>query len=181
MSAHSNLSNNTVSCHLGTLVTLTASTVHGRKVERNGSVDIWGYVWDTTGLQNFQDTSYYNQGQKSLDHLSFISSIRQFRALVRWNRYLKPLSQKMLFPLTTPCFNVALNSGVCASTMWINTENGERGKSLINPPEWSNTFGPDYTINFMHTLHLGRHPTLKGQFTQSEYNTDSDASKTQDQ
>ena len=30
--------------------------------------------------------------------------------------------------------NVALDSGVRTSTMWINTENGERGKSLTNTP-----------------------------------------------
>ena len=43
----------------------------------------------------------YNQDQKSLDHLSFFSSIPQFTALelsflsiVRWNCYRKPLSQK---------------------------------------------------------------------------------------
>ena len=50
---------------------------------------------------------------------------------------------QMQFPLPTPCFNVALNSGVRASTIWINIENGERGKSLVITPQWSNTFGPD--------------------------------------
>ena len=49
----------------------------------------------------------------------------------------------MQFPLPTTCFNVALNSGVCAITIWINIENGERGKSLVITPQWSNTFGPD--------------------------------------
>ena len=46
--------------------------------------------------------------------------------------------------LPTPCFNVALNSGVRASTMWINIENGERGKSLVITAQWANTFGPGY-------------------------------------
>ena len=50
---------------------------------------------------------------------------------------------QMQFPLPTPCFNVALNSGVRASVIWINIENGERGKSLAITPQWSNTFGPD--------------------------------------
>ena len=47
------------------------------------------------------------------------------------------------FPLNTPCFKFALNSGVRASTMWINIVNGERRQSLVITPERSNTFGPD--------------------------------------
>ena len=49
-------------------------------------------------------------------------------------------------PLPTPCFNVALNSGVRASSIWINIENGERGKSLVITLQWSNTFGPDCSL-----------------------------------
>ena len=41
------------------------------------------------------------------------------------------------------CPDVAHNSGVHTSMVWINIENGEQGKSLINTPEWSNTFGSD--------------------------------------
>ena len=52
----------------------------------------------------------------------------------------------MQFPLPTPCFNVALNGDVRASTIWINIENGERGKSLVITPQWSNTFGPDCSL-----------------------------------
>ena len=54
----------------------------------------------------------------------------------------------MQFHLPTPCFKVELNSGVRVSTMWINIENGERGKSLVITPQWSNTFGPDCRLNF---------------------------------
>ena len=50
---------------------------------------------------------------------------------------------QMQFSLPTPCFNVALNSKVRASTMWINIKNGDWGKSLVITPQWSNTFGPD--------------------------------------
>ena len=50
---------------------------------------------------------------------------------------------QMQFPLPTPCFNVALNGGVRASTISINIENGKLGKSLVIMPQWSNTFGPD--------------------------------------
>ena len=39
--------------------------------------------------------------------------------------------------------NVALNSGVRANIVWNNIENRKQEKSLINTPEWSNTFGPD--------------------------------------
>ena len=54
----------------------------------------------------------------------------------------------------TPCFNVALNSGVRASTIWINIENGERGKSLVITPQWSNTFGPDCSISLFRDLRI---------------------------
>ena len=54
------------------------------------------------------------------------------------------LSQNRI-PLPTPCHNVALNSGVRATIVWINIENGEWGKSLINTPEWYNTFDPDWS------------------------------------
>ena len=54
-----------------------------------------------------------------------------------------PFVSKMELSLTTPCLNVALNSGVYAGTVWVNIENGELGKSLINAPECSNTFGPN--------------------------------------
>ena len=72
----------------------------------------------------------------------FYSSIHPFTALelwsylsiVSWNHYLKPLSQKWNSPLP-PHFNVALDSEVSASMVWINTENG------INRLEWSNTVG----------------------------------------
>ena len=93
--------------------------------------------------------SYYNQGQKSLDRLSLFSFIHPFTVLtlifclfLSGIVTLNPCIQ-MQFPLPTPCFNVALNSGVRASTIWINIENGERGKSLLLTPQWSNTFGPD--------------------------------------
>ena len=36
-----------------------------------------------------------------------------------------------------------LNSGACASMIWINIANRQRGKSMINTPDWSDTFGPD--------------------------------------
>ena len=91
----------------------------------------------------------YNQGQKSLDRLSLFSFIHPFTVLILIfcqfsDGIVTPNSCiQMHFSLPTPCFNVALNS---ASTMWINTENGERGKSLVITPQWSNTFGPDYSL-----------------------------------
>ena len=91
----------------------------------------------------------YNQGQKSLDRLSLFSFIHPFTVLTLIFCLFSsgivtpnPCIQ-IQFPLPTPCFNVALNSGVRASTIWINIENGERGKSLVITPQWSNTFGPD--------------------------------------
>ena len=48
-------------------------------------------------------------------------------------------------PLPTHCLNVALNSGVCAIKVWINFENKEWRKSLINTLEWFDTFGPDFS------------------------------------
>ena len=90
-----------------------------------------------------------NQGQKSLDRLSLFSFIHPFTVLTLILCLFSsgivtpnPCIQ-MQFPLPTPCFNVALNSGVRASTIWINIENGERGKVLVIMPQWSNTFGPD--------------------------------------
>ena len=91
----------------------------------------------------------YNQGQKSLDCRSLFSFIHPFTALTLIfclfsDGIVTPNSCiQMQFPLPIPCFNVALNSGVCASSIWINIENGERGKSLVITPQWSNTFGPD--------------------------------------
>ena len=91
----------------------------------------------------------YNQGQKSLDRLSLFSFIHPFTVLTLIFCLFSsgivtpnPCIQ-IQFPLPTPCFNVVLNSGVRASTTWINIENGERGKSLVITPQWSNTFGPD--------------------------------------
>ena len=49
----------------------------------------------------------------------------------------------MEFPLTTPVPVLCFIGGAHAGMVWINIENGELGKSLINTPEWSNTFGPD--------------------------------------
>ena len=104
-------------------------------------------------MQYFETRSD-NQGQKSLDRLSLFSFIHPFTVystnidflpIFKWNRYPNPCIQ-MQFPLPTPCFNVALNSGVRASTIWINIENGERGKSLVITPQWSNTFGPDCSL-----------------------------------
>ena len=93
--------------------------------------------------------TFYNQGQKSLDRLSLFSFIHPFTVLTLIFCLFSsgivtpnPCIQ-MQFPLPTPCFNVALNSGVRASTIWINIEDGERGKSLVITPQWSNTFGPD--------------------------------------
>ena len=37
--------------------------------------------------------------------------------------------------------------------MWINIENGERGKSLVITPQWSNTFGPDCSLQCWHSAH----------------------------
>ena len=75
------------------------------------------------------------------------STNTDFLPIFKWNRYPKSLYPNAIppspFPLPTPCFNVALNSGVHASTRWINIENGEREKSLVITPQWSNTFGPD--------------------------------------
>ena len=69
----------------------------------------------------------YNQGQKSLDRLLLFSSIHPFTALTLicfcWfsDGIVTPNPCiQMQFPLPTPCFNVVLNSGVRASTMWIN-------------------------------------------------------------
>ena len=93
-------------------------------------------------------TTSYNQGQKSLDRLSLFSFIHPFTALTLIfclfsDGIITPNSCiQMRFPLPTPCFNVALNSGVRTSTIWINIENGEWGKSLVIMPQWSNTFGP---------------------------------------
>ena len=45
---------------------------------------------------------------------------------------------KMQFFLPTTCLNVALNSGITwvrASTVWINIENGTRGKLVVNTSE----------------------------------------------
>ena len=99
-------------------------------------------------MQYFETRSD-NQGQKSLDRLSLFSFIHPFTALTLISCLFSsgivtpsPCIQ-MQFPLPTPCFNVALNSGVRASTIWINIENGERGKSSVITPQWSNTFGPD--------------------------------------
>ena len=114
-------------------------------------------------MQYFETRSD-NQGQKSLDRLSLLSFIHPFTVLtlifclcssgiVTSNPCIH-----MQFPLPTPCFNVALNSGVRASTIWINIENGERGKSLVITPQWSNTFGPDcsyfddFTFTFVFLL-----------------------------
>ena len=91
----------------------------------------------------------YNQGQKSLDWLSLFSFIHPFTELTLFfcwfsDGIVTPNSCiQMQFSLPTPCFNVALNSGVRASMMWINIENGEWGKSLVITLQWSNTFGPD--------------------------------------
>ena len=63
---------------------------------------------------------------------------------------------QMQFPLPTLCFNVALNSGVRASTIWINIENGEQGKSLVITPQWSNTFGPDCRLHGSFDVFSGR-------------------------
>ena len=102
-------------------------------------------------MQYFETRSD-NQGQKSLDRLSLFNFIHPFTALTLISCLFSngivtpnPCIQ-MQFPLPTPCFNVALNSGVRASTIWINIENGERGKSLVITPQWSNTFGPDCSI-----------------------------------
>ena len=101
-----------------------------------------------SALQGILHEPNYNQGAKSLDLLWF-SSIHPFTALKWnicpfWDGIVIPssLSQNWI-PLPTPCLNVALNNGVRACIVWINIENGEQGKSLINMPEWSNTFGPD--------------------------------------
>ena len=82
----------------------------------------------------------------------FFSFIHPFTVLIliflpifRWNRYPDSCIQ-MQFSLPTPCFNVALNIGVRASTMSINIENGEPGNSLVITPQWSNTFGPDCSL-----------------------------------
>ena len=99
-------------------------------------------------MQYFETRSD-NQGQKSLDRLSLFSFIHPFTALTlifclfSSGIFTPNPCIQMQFPLPTPCFNVALNSGVRASTIWINIENGERGKSLVITPQWSNTFGPD--------------------------------------
>ena len=119
-------------------------------------------------MQYFETRSD-NQGQKSLDRLFLFSFIHPFRVLTLiFCLFLSGIVTpnpciQMQFPLATPCFNVALNSGVRASTIWINIENGERGKSLVITPQWSNTFGPDccsstyfmirIEINFSITLH----------------------------
>ena len=84
----------------------------------------------------------YKQSEKSLDRLSIhpFTALKSFLSLVRWNH--NPNScLKIEFPFPTPCLNVALNSRVRTSMVWINIENRERGTSLINMSEWSNTFG----------------------------------------
>ena len=74
------------------------------------------------------------RGEKSSDRLSFFRSVHPFAALelfffffyffiMRWNCYSKSMYQNVV-PLPTPCLNVVLNSGVCASTMWINIKMG---------------------------------------------------------
>ena len=86
-------------------------------------------------------TIYYNQGEKLLDRLSLLSSIHPITAL-KWSFcplrggivILNPCL-KIEFPFPTPCLNVALNSSIHASIVWINTENGEWGKSPVNMPE----------------------------------------------
>ena len=91
----------------------------------------------------------YNQGQKLLDRHSLFSFIHPFTALTliflpifRWNCYPQFLYPNAI-PPSHPLFQCCTQRGVCASTMWINIENGERGKSLVITPQWSNTFGPD--------------------------------------
>ena len=99
-------------------------------------------------MQYFETRSD-NQGQKSLDRLSLFSFIHPLTVLTLiFCQFLSGIVTpnpciQIQFPLPTPCFNVALNSGVRAGTIWINIENGERGKSLVIMPQWSNTFGPD--------------------------------------
>ena len=91
-----------------------------------------------------------NPGISLLFFSFFFNQTQKWRALymhprqwvVLWRHTPNPCIQ-MQFPLPTPCFNVAINSGVRASTIWINIENGERGKSLVTTPQWSYTFGPD--------------------------------------
>ena len=71
-------------------------------------------------------------------------------------------------PLPPPRFNVALNSEIRASTIWINIENGERGKSLVITPQWSNTFGPDYSLLLVN-LPTVRHSHLREALKQNNY------------
>ena len=87
----------------------------------------------------------------------------QHNSIVRWNCNPKLLSQNRI-PLPAPCVNIALSSRVRASFVWINIENGEQGKSLINMPEWSNTYGPDCTLGswcfIANTQAMGKFYTL---------------------
>ena len=91
----------------------------------------------------------YNQGQNWLDRLSLFSFIHPFHSTnidFFADFQVESLPQFLYsnaIPPSHPRFNVGLNSGVCASTIQINIENGERGKSLVITPQWSNTFGPD--------------------------------------
>ena len=65
-----------------------------------------------------------------LDHSSVYSTNIDFCPFS--DRIVTPNSCiQMQFSLPTPCFNAALNRGVRASMIWINIENGERGKSLV--------------------------------------------------
>ena len=85
----------------------------------------------------------YNQGLKLLDKTSFFSSIHpylelRFWSIARWNHSLKP------FPSPPLYFNVVLERGVLASTVWINIENGGAVKITDKYiSEWFNTFGSD--------------------------------------
>ena len=91
---------------------------------------------------------------KSLDRLSLYGCIHPFTAqmiflflsIVRWNYHKHFVSVE--FPLPTTCLNVAFNSGVRVSIVWINIETGERDKYLISTLKWFNTFGPDCRFTY---------------------------------
>ena len=85
------------------------------------------------------------------------SSINLFTALIFFNYEIEPLSQTLVAKWNSPChprLNVALHNG-CPCQYGVDQHwKWEAGKSLINTPESSNTFGSDcsYTRVEPHTL-----------------------------
>ena len=93
-----------------------------------------------------------NQGQKLLDRLSLFIFIHPFTVLkqsflsiVRWSRNTKLLSQYRIPPSHHLSQGCAQQWRPCQYSVDQHCKWGA-GKSLINMPEWFNTFDPDYML-----------------------------------